>query len=345
MKIDKYLKESLAILRPTFEAKKVIAAAFHGSIAAGLGNEGSDLDIFAVLDDEDTIYYSEFCGLFDRRTDIVYVSSGYIKKLITGIEQTKGKRTTTWYFEVSAFLNAKPFFGECFYESIIKSADKKLIKDQMIFAYTANGMNTCEDIFGELNSGDILQTVEFTKIYLRNYADILLILSGDEYPKDKWRTKRCIQAIKKNNQYSPLISRYINLEYSNYDVTKVDHLCRFIDAAFTLTDEVFSLMYKGDLPFILKIPEELKSMIKKTPCAMAAYKDGKFLAQTNGNTIVVDSMTAAILVSTKTTALDQIKPSHDGGPLVLENFDAELQGAIASLAGAGIVRRIHLESA
>jgi translation initiation factor 2 beta subunit (eIF-2beta)/eIF-5 len=168
-----------------------------GSLAEGLGNDRSDIDIFIITDNCPDTHQFTLSDDGEVIIDVEYWSFSDVENYIAKINSINFQdiQTSLPYVspDILKFLNnllvGTALHNKNQYCTIVKAINKSQLSNYIQRLRINQYDNLYEDIVGSIDEGD-LDTAFMNSIILSNLSiDALLAFKGNTNPNGKWRVK------------------------------------------------------------------------------------------------------------------------------------------------------------
>ncbi|MBY5935058.1 hypothetical protein KUV51_18785 [Tateyamaria omphalii] len=165
-----------------------------GSVAAGVANSRSDLDLVIVLDDCSALIDGD-CGfkafnIEGMRADTLIMTQACLKRVISLIPKQSFKDYTKDNMCVEKLMNADVVFGHDAYEDVIDDTVALEFRKRLFLGQRQISWGIFDDYIGMCLEKNDVGRVEMLQALVRNELECFLIQSGSTFRKTKWISKK-----------------------------------------------------------------------------------------------------------------------------------------------------------
>jgi hypothetical protein len=193
---ESYVRFALSFSRQLGERYPVDALYITGSLAAGLGNATSDLDLVAIAEGQ-----PEMAEWVDGDGFVAHVetfSRGEVEEWLaelaglphTHSEYSAALRTGTLLENLSRLYYAEPVVGVELVEDWRRRLDATALRQAYMLYHSTDAITYARDALGAMQSDDLLTAWDAAQQTLRGVLLMALAAAGDLYYGRKWLLKR-----------------------------------------------------------------------------------------------------------------------------------------------------------
>ena len=165
-----------------------------GSVAAGVANSRSDLDLVIVLNDYSSVVRQE-CdfkafNVKGRKADALVMSLKFFKHLISLINHQRFKDDTRENMSIEKIMNSAVVFGCDIYDEVIDDRVRAEFGQRLFLAQRHISWGIFDDYVGMCVEKNSIGRVEMLQNLIRNELECMLIKTGNTFRKTKWISKK-----------------------------------------------------------------------------------------------------------------------------------------------------------
>lgn len=205
-----------------------------GSLAEGFGNETSDVDVYIVHDDLETVFNPKRKSIVidGTRYDYQYYSWDWFNKTIDKLNKLNFK--TEDYLErltekecdlLHRFKHGIPLLNEEMFNDTYGSVHFDNLAFYQVVRLSESYSNSVEDIQGAYESKDWGTAFFRVRSLLETVVTSFLSSKGETNPKSKWLYRKIKRYQEKTGDFL-LLERYLHFQTFNYEEQNVNEYIR-----------------------------------------------------------------------------------------------------------------------